>query len=68
MAGVWMNITESPTPMVGGTVESETPTPLVSEQMKTEALPIEKEKIDEQFKDEFSGKKVAEKISIDRIY
>ena len=41
MAGVWMNITESPTPTVGGTVESETPTPLVSEQIKTGALPVE---------------------------
>lgn len=63
-----MNITEPPTPTVGETAESETPTPLVSEQIKTGALPVEKEKIDEQFKDEFSGKKVTEKISIDRIY
>tara|TARA_B110000003_G_scaffold236897_1_gene241767 strand:- start:1304 stop:1456 length:153 start_codon:yes stop_codon:yes gene_type:complete len=41
MAGVWMNITESPTPTVGGIVESETPTPLFSEQIKTGALPVE---------------------------
>ena len=36
-----MNITEPPTPRAGGTVESDTPTPLVSEQIKTGALPVE---------------------------
>ena len=52
-----MNISEPSTPTVLETVESETPTPLVSKQIKTGALPVEKEKMDEQLKDEFSGKK-----------